>query len=116
MVTNIDDNIGKLFKKIDELGIAENTIVIFMTDNGPQQLRYTGGMKGRKGSVYRGGTRVPFYLRYPALFAGNIDIEATAAHIDILPTIAKLCNVDIPKERKIDGNNLLPLINGEKVE
>ncbi|PCJ82491.1 MAG: arylsulfatase [Bacteroidetes bacterium] len=116
MVTNIDDNIGKVLGTLDELGIAKNTVVIFMTDNGPQQLRYVGGMRGRKGSVFRGGTRVPFFLRYPALFEGNKDIETTAAHIDILPTIAELCNVAIPRPKKIDGKSLLPIIKGENID
>ena len=61
MVTNIDDNLKKLFNKVDELGIKDNTIVIFMTDNGPQHVRYIAGMKGRKSSVYNGGIRVPFF-------------------------------------------------------
>jgi arylsulfatase A-like enzyme len=112
MVTNIDDNIGKLFKKLDELKISENTIVIFMTDNGPQQTRYVAGMRGLKGSVYRGGVRVPFYLKYPVLLQGNKDIETSAAHIDILPTLAQLCHTEIPKDRIIDGRNLVPLIEG----
>lgn len=116
MVTNIDENIGKLLKKLDELNIAENTLVIFMTDNGPQQTRYIAGMRGRKGSVYRGGVRVPFYMRYPALFEGNKDIETMTAHIDILPTLSQICNVELPKDRIIDGKNLLPLIKGEQVD
>jgi arylsulfatase A-like enzyme len=116
MVTNIDDNIGKLLQKLDELKIAENTIVIFMTDNGPQQTRYKAGMRGLKGSVYRGGIRVPFYMRYPALFKGNKDIETTAAHIDVLPTIADLCHVQMPSDRIIDGKNLLPVIEGNYVD
>lgn len=116
MVTNIDDNVCRLLKKLDELNIADNTLVIFMTDNGPQQTRYVGGMRGRKGSVYRGGVRVPFYMRYPKLFEGNKDVETTSAHIDILPTLAQLCNVDMPKDRIIDGKNLVPLIKGEQVD
>ncbi|WP_420603568.1 arylsulfatase [Flagellimonas sp.] len=116
MVTNIDDNIGKLLKKVGDLGIAEDTIIIFMTDNGPQQLRYVGGMRGKKGSVYRGGVRVPFFLRYPAQFKGNKDIEATSAHIDVLPTLAQLCKVEVPSDRKIDGKNLLPLLEDKKVD
>ena len=116
MVTNIDENIGKILQKLDELNITENTLVIFMTDNGPQQIRYVGGMRGRKGSVYRGGVRVPFYIRYPELFSGNKDIETTSAHIDILPTISQICKVELPKDRIIDGNNLLPLIKGEQVD
>jgi len=116
MVTNIDDNIGRLLQKLDELKIANNTLVIFMTDNGPQQTRYIAGMRGKKGSVYRGGVRVPFYIRYPALIKGEKDIETTAAHIDILPTLSQICNVQLPKERTIDGKSLLPLIRGEEVE
>ncbi len=115
MVSNIDDNIGKVISKVKSLGIEDNTIIIFMTDNGPQQLRYVGGMRGLKGSVYRGGVRVPLLFSYPKQFKGNKDVETTTAHIDILPTIAKLCKVEAPKDRKIDGNNLLPLIEEEKV-
>jgi hypothetical protein len=114
MVTNIDDNLGRLFKKLDELGIEDNTLVIFMTDNGPQQIRYIAGMRGRKGSVYRGGVRVPFYLRYPAKLEGNKDIETPAAHIDILPTLAEICGTEIPNDRIIDGKSLLPLLNNQE--
>lgn len=110
MVSNIDDNLAKLFQKLKELKLEKNTIVIFMTDNGPQQVRYVAGMKGRKGSVYRGGVRVPFYLRYPEKIKGNRDIETTAAHIDVLPTLAEICELEIPENRKLDGRSLLPLI------
>lgn len=114
MVSNIDDNIGSLLKKLDELNITENTIVIFMTDNGPQQNRYVAGMRGLKGSVYRGGVRVPFFLRYPALLKGNREIETMAAHIDLLPTLAEICNLDIPLDRKIDGISLVPVLKNER--
>ncbi|MGQ7870766.1 arylsulfatase [Sunxiuqinia sp. sy24] len=114
MVTNIDDNIGKLLQKLDDLNIADNTLIIFMTDNGPQQRRYVAGMRGRKGDVYQGGVRVPFYIRYPSLFEKDKEIETMAAHIDILPTLAQLCHVELPKERIIDGKSLLPLIMGDE--
>ncbi|PKA99204.1 arylsulfatase A-like enzyme [Flavobacteriaceae bacterium MAR_2009_75] len=116
MVSNIDDNVDRLLKKLEELKIADNTLLIFMTDNGPQQTRYVAGMRGRKGNVYQGGVRVPFYLRYPALFKKNRDIETTTAHIDILPTLAEACQVPLPKDKKIDGNSLIPLLKGQKVE
>lgn len=116
MVDNIDDNLGKLFQKLDELNLTENTLVIFMTDNGPQQVRYVAGMRGRKGSVYQGGVRVPFYVKYPARFAGNKDIDTPAAHIDVLPTLAQLCKVPLPIDRKIDGRSLLPLMEGKSVD
>jgi len=116
MVTNIDDNIGKLLRKLDELNIAENTLIIFMTDNGPQQTRYVAGMRGLKGNVYQGGVRVPFYVRYPSFFGRNRDIETMAAHLDILPTVAELCHVDLPKDRVIDGRSLIPLVKGKQVD
>ena len=115
MVTNIDDNLKKLFNKVDELGIKDNTIVIFMTDNGPQHVRYIAGMKGRKSSVYNGGIRVPFFLRFPAMFSGNQEVNQFTAHIDLLPTLSKLCNVEMPRDRKIDGRSFIPSINGEKL-
>jgi hypothetical protein len=115
MVTNIDENVGLLLKKLDEAGIAGNTVVIFMTDNGPQQRRYVAGMRGLKGSVYRGGVRVPFFMRYPALNSGNKDIDAMAANIDVMPTIADICGIRIPQDRKIDGISLLPFIKGERL-
>ena len=113
MVTNIDDNVGRLLDKLKELKIDKNTIVIFMTDNGPQQNRYLAGMRGKKASVYRGGIRVPFFIRYPALFEGNKDIGITAAHIDVLPTLSEICNTGLPENRIIDGKNLVPVIRGE---
>ncbi|MBT8305508.1 MAG: arylsulfatase, partial [Maribacter sp.] len=115
MVSNIDDNIGRLLQKLDDLKLADNTLVVFMTDNGPQQTRYVAGMRGRKGSVFRGGVRVPFYLRYPNKWRGNLDIETSSAHIDVFPTLSELCNVKLPEERKIDGKNLAPLIEGEEI-
>ena len=112
MVTNIDDNLNKLFQKVEDLGIAENTIIIFMTDNGPQQLRYVAGMRGLKSSVHRGGIRVPFFIRYPAKFKGNMEIDQMAAHIDLLPTLSQLSGAPIPQDRKIDGRSFLPALEG----
>ncbi|EAR02640.1 arylsulfatase [Maribacter sp. HTCC2170] len=116
MVSNIDDNIGKLMRKLDDLKIAENTLVVFMTDNGPQQVRYVAGMRGRKGSVYRGGVRVPFYLRYPSKWQGNQDVETTTAHIDVLPTLSEICDVKLPENRKIDGKSFTALFDGKEAE
>jgi arylsulfatase A-like enzyme len=114
MMSNIDDNVGKLLQKLKELNLDENTLVIFMSDNGPQQQRYVGGMRGLKSSIYRGGILVPFFLRLPAHFDGNKDIEVPAAHIDLLPTLSRLCNAPMPTDRIIDGKNLLPLLKGEE--
>ncbi|MEM6379097.1 MAG: arylsulfatase, partial [Bacteroidota bacterium] len=116
MVQNIDDNLGKLFKKLDDLSIAEETILIFMTDNGPQQRRYKAGLRARKGSVYRGGVRVPLLFRYPKFDAKVQEVDATVAHLDILPTLADLCQADLPKLKRLDGKNMRPLLEGESVD
>ncbi|GAA5220024.1 arylsulfatase [Membranihabitans marinus] len=114
MVTNIDDNVKRVLDKLKELNIEGETIVIFMTDNGPQQMRYVAGMKGLKTTVYNGGVRVPFFLRYPDGFSGNRDIDAPTAHIDVLPTLVELCGGQLPTDRIIDGRSLMPLINDAK--
>jgi arylsulfatase A-like enzyme len=114
MVENIDDNLNRLFQKLEELGISDNTIVIFMTDNGPQQRRYVAGLKGLKGDVSQGGVRAPFFIRFPAAFKGNREIKTLAAHIDVMPTLAELCGFEVPKDRKIDGLSMLPLIQGNE--
>lgn len=112
MVTNIDDNLSRLFKLLEDLDLSENTMIIFMTDNGPQQRRYIAGLRGRKGSVYRGGIKVPFYVKYPPL-GFDKDIDINAAHIDVLPTIAQICQVELPRRKTIDGRSLLPAIMEE---
>lgn len=114
MVTNIDNNLKKLFDHLEEKGIADDTMVIFMTDNGPQQARFVGDMRGRKGSVYRGGVRVPLLVHYPKAFGKSRKIDETAAHLDILPTIGDLLDLTLPMDRKIDGQSLVPLLKAEK--
>ncbi|PZX52066.1 arylsulfatase [Algoriphagus chordae] len=116
MVENIDDNLNKLFRKLEELGIDDNTVVIFMTDNGPQQQRYLAGLKGLKSSTYQGGIRAPFFIRYPEGFKGNKDISTLTAHLDVLPTLADIVGFEVPTDRKIDGHSMLPLIKGENTE
>jgi arylsulfatase len=113
MVSNIDDNLNRLFQKVEALGIEDNTIIIFMTDNGPQQVRYVSGMRGRKSSVYRGGIRVPFFMRYPAKFKDNQEMDQMAAHIDLLPTLSQLCAAPLLQDRKIDGRSFLPALQSE---
>ena len=107
MVTNIDDNVGKLVSKLKELNIDQNTILIFMTDNGPQQYRYVSNLRGLKSSVYNGGIKVPFYLSYPKIHDAGLDIDNFSAHIDVLPSLLDLCDIETPKNIKIDGKNFL---------
>lgn len=116
MVSNIDDNVGRLMQRLDELQIADNTVVIFMTDNGPQQRRYNAGMRGLKGNVFRGGVRVPFFMKLPKSKPGGLDIDQTLAHIDVLPTLAEICQANVPTDRIIDGKSFWPLVQGKSVD
>jgi len=115
MVSNIDDNLAKLLHTVEQYHLMENTIVIFMTDNGPQQIRYNSGLRGRKGSVYEGGIRVPSYWLIPGLSDANQNIDVPGAHIDVLPTLIELCNLTFPGDVSLDGNSLLPLIHNQEV-
>ncbi|MCS7023659.1 MAG: arylsulfatase [Bryobacteraceae bacterium] len=113
MVKNVDDNAGRLLAKLRELGLEQNTIVMFLTDNGPQRDRFNGGMRGRKGTVYEGGIRVPLFLKWPARIPPGRRNATLTAHIDILPTVLEACRVRLPEGVKIDGRSLLPLIAGK---
>jgi arylsulfatase A len=87
MVENLDDNIGRILKRLDELKLSDNTIVLFLTDNGPNSDRYNGGMKGRKGSVHEGGIRVPLFIHWPGHIKLGTKVTQIAAHIDMFATI-----------------------------
>jgi arylsulfatase A-like enzyme len=112
MVTNIDDNLGRLFGRLDALGLTRDTLVIFLTDNGPQQVRYVGGMRGRKGSVYDGGIRVPCFVRWPGALAEGREVDRIAAHIDLALTVLDACGVARPEGVAFDGVSLWPLLTG----
>lgn len=109
MVTNIDDNVGKVMDALKRKGIDDNTLVIFMTDNGPLGSRYNGGFSRMKGSPYQGGVRVPCIMHLPSRFKAK-EIAYPSAHIDILPTVASICNASLPESLEIDGENILPKI------
>lgn len=113
MVANLDRNFGRLLAKIDELKLAANTIVIFLTDNGPQQVRFNAGLRGRKGSVYEGGIRVPCFVRWPGRLAPGGKVERLCAHIDLAPTLLEACGVDPPAKVRFDGRSLWPLLTGQ---
>ncbi|MCC6697859.1 MAG: arylsulfatase [Candidatus Hydrogenedentes bacterium] len=116
MVTNIDDNVGRVMDALNTLGIADNTIVVFLTDNGPQAFdgvtRYNAGMRGSKATVYEGGIRVPLFVRWPAQLQGGRDVDRIAANIDLTPTLLDACGVDAPAGLSFDGVSVLPLLNG----
>jgi arylsulfatase A-like enzyme len=113
MISNIDDNIGRLFQKMEQAELAENTLVIFLTDNGPQQVRYVSGLRGRKGTVYEGGIRVPCFLRWPGVLKPGEEIDRIAAHIDLTPTVLEACGIAKLDNVSFDGVSLWPLLTGK---
>jgi len=113
MCENLDDNVGRLLRRLNELDLRENTIVLFLTDNGPNSDRFNGGMRGRKGSVDEGGVRVPLFVRWPGHIEPGTRVSQIAAHIDLFPTIVELCGLPMPKTLPQDGMSLVPLLKGQ---
>jgi len=116
MMTNVDENIGRLMDELKNQNLMDNTIVIFLSDNGPQQNRYKMGLRALKGSVYQGGIKTNCLIHFPGTLPENKEIATTAAHIDLLPTILDLCHIRTPENSAIDGRSLLPLLKGDDQE
>lgn len=116
MITNIDDNFKRMEDKLEELGLADNTILIFTTDNGTSAGRstYNAGLTGGKGSQYEGGHRVPLFIRWPnGELTGGKDIDTLVAHYDLLPTFVDLLGLDFTPKKSLDGISLKPLLSEE---
>lgn len=111
MITNVDDNVGLLVEKLEEWDLAENTLLIFTTDNGSSKGSrvFNAGMKGGKGSVNQGGSRVPLFFRLPGVTKPGQDLNQLARHIDIFPTFAELAGADI-SDLGLEGRSLVPLL------
>jgi len=116
MIENIDDNVGRLLAKLDELKVADNTIVVFFSDNGCQQHNgYNAGFKGWKGTPFEGGIHQFCFVRWPARLQAGRRVDRIAAHIDLAPTVLDLCGVPKPPRVKFDGLSLAPLLRGQQV-
>ena len=112
MVSNLDDNLGKLWTALRDLDLEEQTLVVFLTDNGPQQRRYTAGLRQRKGSVYEGGIRVPCIWYWKGMIPENQLLTSPSAHIDVMPTLLEFAGIDFQGE--MDGRSLYDeLIHGK---
>ena len=112
MITNIDDNIGLLFRELQVENLVTNTVVMFMVDNGPNGARYVAGMRGKKTEVYEGGIRSPLFVHWPARLTAGPKSDEVVAHIDILPTLLDICGVPVPADLQLDGRSFLPLLTG----
>ena len=127
MIANLDHNIGLLRKKLNELGIAENTIFIFTTDNGTAKGNgghggdvdgyrgFNAGMRGQKSTIFEGGHRVPFFIHWPdGGLTGGQDRNNLTAHLDVLPTLAELCGLKLSAKRKLDGKSFTNYLRNPK--
>lgn len=138
VITGADRQIGRVLDAMAELGLEENTLVVFSSDNGPEQtggaprkklddetgpglgsyysVGTTGGMKGRKRSLFEGGVRIPFFVRWPGKApAGRIDMQTVITAVDLLPTFCAAAGVTLPQEYQPDGENMLPAFLGETI-
>ena len=112
MVKNIDDNVGRLLSILRENRLEEHTIVVFLTDNGPNTWRFNDGMKGKKAWVNDGGVRVPCFIRWKDHLPENRIIRSTTAHIDMVPTLLGMMGIDFQPEKKLHGMDLTGRIFG----
>lgn len=114
MISNIDDNVGRLTARLEALGVADNTLLVFLVDNGPDRDRYNAGLRGRKGTLFEGGIRSPLLARWPGrLPTGGEPADRIAAHIDIAPTLLDAAGVEPPEGLHLDGHSLLGLLAGD---
>jgi arylsulfatase A-like enzyme len=110
MTENIDWNVGRVLERLDQLGLAENTVVIYFSDNGPNGWRWNGDMKGRKGSIDEGGVRSPFLIRWPGHIEAGKRVQHIAGAIDLLPTLADIAGIKVVSEKPLDGKSIKPLL------
>ncbi|WP_242203586.1 sulfatase [Aestuariivivens insulae] len=116
MVENVDANIGRLLKVLDDLNLSENTLLVFTSDNGG--IRATSNqapLRAGKGSYYEGGTRVPYIVRWPAIIKGGTKNETPIVNMDFFPTFMEMAQVSLP-EKVLDGASILPLLKGASIK
>jgi len=116
MLANQDRNVGRVLDRLDSLGVADNTVVVYFSDNGPNSSRWTGGLRGRKGSTDEGGVRSVCYLKWPARLPAGRTVRQIAGAIDLLPTLTSLCGIDRVGNLPLDGRDLSPLLLDQPVD
>ena len=114
VIRELDGSVGTIRRTLEAAGILENTIFIFMSDNGPFYGGSTGGLKGKKGTAWEGGVRVPFIVRYPGEFPGGQVIKTPLWSLDIFPTLLELAGISLPDLITLDGENITEILQGKK--
>lgn len=113
---NIDWNVGRILKKLDELKLRDDTIVVYFSDNGPNSYRWNGGMKGRKGSIDEGGLRSPLFVRWPQKIRAGLRVAQVGGAIDLLPTLTDLVGIEVSSRKPINGMSLAPRLRRVKAD
>mgnify|MGYP001627292223 CR=1 FL=1 len=116
MLENQDRNVGRVLQRLRELGLEDNTIVVYFSDNGPNSHRWNGGMKGKKSQTDEGGVRSVCYLRWPAGLPAGRTVREISGAIDLLPTLTGLAGVPRVGDKPLDGRDLSPLLRGENAD
>ena len=112
-IARVDENLGRLRSFLKAEDLSDNTVFVFLTDNGTSggARVFNAGMRGRKGSQYDGGHRVPCFIHWPAGgLVKPVDVDRLSAHVDLLPTLADLCGLALPRQASFDGASLKPLL------
>ena len=115
MVENLDWNVGRIVDYLKTKNIEDNTIVMYMTDNGPNGIRWNDGMKGRKGSTDEGGVRSPLFIKWHNTLTPGLKIKEISGAIDLAPTLSELCGLELRNDKSFDGISLAPLILEKEV-
>lgn len=110
---DLDDGVGILLKKIKDLGLEENTLVVFTSDNGGTQQSSQEPLRGNKGSYYEGGIREPFIVRWPGVTQPGSRCDVPVINVDLYPTFLAAAGAPVPAGKVLDGESLLPLLKGE---
>lgn len=113
MVESIDQNLGRVLAKLDELQLAKDTIIVFFCDNGPNSFRWNGGMKGKKGTTDEGGVRSPLFITWPDNIQEGRLVSQISGAIDLLPTLSDLAQIPLVGGKPLDGTSLEPLLTGK---
>ncbi|WP_406700515.1 arylsulfatase [Singulisphaera sp. Ch08] len=116
MCENLDWNVGRVLKALEELSLDKNTIVVYFSDNGPNSWRWNGGMRGRKGSTDEGGVRSPLLIRWPGHIRPGTQVTKISAAIDLLPTLASLAGIPVKSDKPLDGIDVSSLLLGTPFE
>ena len=112
----LDKAVGRLLAKLDDMGEAENTLVVFTSDNGSYRHSSNQPFTGRKWDLWEGGIRVPAIFHWPGVIDAGTTVTEPAGVVDMLPTICEILGVDVPGDRAIDGISIWPLLKGESIE